>query len=354
MKTTKKIILCVSAIALFDVNLVANEMDTVKKEENIVTITMPKVPDAPKVEALVPKVVVVENGSTKSNQTTQELLKKEEVIFSDHVAPERYAKKNATAKKVEVGDIDGGRVSAYLHAPLLSVEQVKEKLEKAGFSVLAEYKIEEKGEIISLVFSDKAMQENASKKNRGFASTLRITVDTQNNLVNISNPIYVMRAFMQEEYDAKLAEDMLKRIRDNFEGLKNSEETVKYSVLEHFQFMENMPFYKDMQIIATGTNDELLAKAKKSNKIVYEQQLSNGAVMIGVELDKRTSKFVKKIGYLNSGLLPYPILIENGEAKILEPRFYISVMYPMLKMSEFMTIATIPGAITADCDKVFR
>ncbi len=354
MKTTKKIILCMSAIALFDVNLLANETDVVKKEENIVTITMPKVPDAPKVEALVPKVVVVENGSAKPNQTTQELLEKEKVIFSDHVAPERFAKKDAGAKKIEVGDIDGGRVAAYLHAPLLSVEQVKEKLEKAGFSVLAEYKIEEKGEITSLVFSDKAMQENASKKNRGFASTLRVTVDTQNNLVNISNPIYVMRAFMQEEYDAKLSEDMLKRLRDNFEGLTNSEEIVKYSVLEHFQFMENMPVYKDMQVIATGTNDELLAKAKKSNKVVYEQQLSNGSFVIGVELDKRTSKFVKKIGYLNSGLLPYPILIENGEAKILEPRFYISVMYPMLKMSEFMTIATIPGAITADCDKVFR
>ena len=53
-------------------------------------------------------------------------------------------------------------------------------------------------------------------------------------------------------------------------------------------------------------------------------------------------------------MLPYPILIENGKAKILDPKYYISYMYPMLKMSEFMTIATIPDAIVKDCKRVFR
>jgi len=258
------------------------------------------------------------------------------------------------ATKVEVGDIDNGRVTAYLHSPLLTLEEVKSKLEKAGFSVLAEYKIDEKGEIVSIIFSDKEMEAAATKKARGFASNLRVLIDTQNKIVNISNPIYVMRAFLQEEYDSKLAQDALKRLRDNFEGLKNSEDIVKFSVLEHFQFMENMPFYKDMQVVAIGTNEELLAKAKASEKVIYEQHLSNGTIVLGVDLGNRTSKFVKKIGYLNAGLLPYPIIIENGEAKILEPRYYIAVMYPMIKMSEFMTIATVPGAITSDCDKVFR
>jgi hypothetical protein len=198
------------------------------------------------------------------------------------------------------------------------------------------------------------MEESATKKSRGFASTLRVVIDTQNELINISSPIYVMKAFMQEEYDSKLAEDVLKRLRENFEGLNNSKEIVKFSVLEHYQFMENMPFYQDMQVVAIGNNEDLLSKVKASKSVVYEQHLSNGSIVVGVELGKRTSKFVKKIGYLNSGLLPYPVLIENGEAKILEPRFYIAVMYPTLQMSEFMTIATVPGAIASDCDKMFR
>ena len=76
--------------------------------------------------------------------------------------------------------------------------------------------------------------------------------------------------------------------------------------------------------------------------------------MIGVKLSRSTSRFVKKIGYQNSELLPYPILIENNVAKILDPKYYIAVMYPMLSMSEFMTIASIPDSIQKDCDKVFR
>jgi len=75
---------------------------------------------------------------------------------------------------------------------------------------------------------------------------------------------------------------------------------------------------------------------------------------VGVKLNKRTIKFPKKIGLNNAGMLPYPLLIENGEAKILDPKYYLSLMYPQLTMEEFMTIATVPDAIVTDCTKVFR
>lgn len=118
--------------------------------------------------------------------------------------------------------------------------------------------------------------------------------------------------------------------------------------------MQGMPKYQDMQTITKGSSKKLLASAKKSKKIVYEQKLSNGATILGVKLSKRTSKFIKKIGYQNAGLLPYPVLIEDGEVKILDPKYYIAVMYPTLKMSQFMTIATVPGAINKDIDRIFR
>jgi len=53
-------------------------------------------------------------------------------------------------------------------------------------------------------------------------------------------------------------------------------------------------------------------------------------------------------------MLPYPILIQDGKAKILDPKYYISYMYPLLKMTEFMTIATVPDAMVKDCERVFR
>ena len=113
--------------------------------------------------------------------------------------------------------------------------------------------------------------------------------------------------------------------------------------------------FKDMEVVARG--DDLLEKLKKKKnkkKVVFELKLDNGSVLIGVKLSNRTAKFPKKIGTKNAGMLPYPVLIENGEAKILEPKYYLSLMYPQLTMEQFMTIATIPGAIIKDCGKVFK
>ena len=89
-------------------------------------------------------------------------------------------------------------------------------------------------------------------------------------------------------------------------------------------------------------------------RVVFIQKLDNGSTLVGIKLRKRTNKFIDKIGTNNAALLPYPILIEDGKAKILDPKYYISVMYPRLQMSEFMTIATVPGAIVKDCERVFR
>jgi hypothetical protein len=118
--------------------------------------------------------------------------------------------------------------------------------------------------------------------------------------------------------------------------------------------MTAMPFYQDMVTVAKGKNEELLAKAKKNSDVVFIQEISPERALIGVRLAKRTAKFVKKIGTKNAALLPYPIVIENGEAKILDPKYYIALMYPALKMSEFMTISTVPGAIQVDCEGIFR
>ena len=333
--------------------------------ENVINITVPKAPDAPKVEAVVPTVNLIFEGqsvSEKKELSTEERTAEKEKKSTDAAFskgkrfPPNYYNKDAVevAKKVEVGEVDNDRIAAYLQGAFLSKDEAKAKLEAAGFTVLATYKVDKKGKVTSIVFSDQNMTTAASKTGRGFAASLRLLVDEKNNQISISNPVYVMKAFMQDDYDDALALATLKRLRDNFEGLKNSKDVVKYIRLPRYKFMNSMPVYEDMKVVSSGTNDELLAKARKSKKIVFEQKLDNGSTLLGVELGRRTSKFVKKTGYQNSELLPYPILIENGKAKILAPKYYIAVMYPLLSMSEFMTIATVPGAISKDCDKIFR
>ena len=327
--------------------------------ENSIKIEIPKVPEVPKVEAVVPKLTV-EHGS--SSQTNDEIIadctKKKVVIFSDRVAPFMLKHdehlNNDDNKTFEVGDLENGRVTAYLHGAFIDAKTVETTLQTAGFDVLSTYKVDKKGYATSLVFTNKAMQDSAAKIDRGFAGTLRVTVDKKNKLISISNPIYVMKAFMQEEYNKELAQATLKTIRDNFKDLKNSTEVIKFRVLERFQFMEGMPKYNDMISVGEGKNAALLKKAKKSKKLLYSKTLSNGSIIVGLKLGKRTTKFIKKVGYQNAGLLPYPVLIEDGKAKMLDPKYYIAVMYPMLKMSQFMTISTVPGAITKDIGKIFR
>lgn len=327
-----------------------------KAQKSDVVITMPLIPEVPQVQAKVPKLIVLDaDGNLIEKDKMEPYYTDKEVIFSTNVAPPRF-NRSVVSKKEEIlaGDIINSRVTAYLQTRLMDVKDVEEKLKAVGFKILATYKVDKKGVATSIVFTNEAMNKAASQNIRGFAGTLRILVDKKNKIVNISNPIYLMKAFMQKDYDKKIATDTLKAIRSAFPGVRNSEEMVKFRVLERFRFMENMPYYQDMKVVSTGDNKALLKKAKKSKKVVYTQHLSNGSIIVGVKLGKRTSKFVKKIGYQNSGLLPYPVLIENGEAKILAPQYYIAVMYPMLKMSQFMKIATVPGAIAKDIDRVFR
>jgi len=355
----KSIAISISAFMLLSTSLLQAEATVVEvPKTKIINIKLPKVPEVPKVKAVVPVVNLVVDGQTQVTHTVVEEEPEEThetvMIFSNRVPPGYYDKDKEVKKKAQVGEVDNGRVAAYLHTELMSVKDVKANLKKAGFDILSSYKVDKKGYATSIVFTNDAMKKAAAKATRGFASTLRVVVDKKNKITSISNPIYVMRAFMQKEYDKQLATATLTSLRDAFAGVKNSDEIVKFSMLERFRFMENMPYYQDMNVVSKGTNDSLIQKANNSKKVLYSQKLENGTYALGVKLGKRTSKFIKKTGYTNAGLLPYPVIIEDGQAKILDPKFYIAVMYPMLKMSQFMKIATVPGAIEKDCDKIFR
>ena len=358
-------LIVLSSLAFLYTNAVASEV-------SVINVTVPK---APKVNVTVPAVELVVDGEkvsrTSTNLTSSDDTSVSEakpkvsteentssyVISKDKRFPPNYFTKKEVKKepqKVEVGQVSNDRIAAYLQAPLLTQDEVVTKLKAAGFTLLSSYKVDKKGKVTSIIFSDETLTKKASTKGRGFAASLRLLIDEKNNQVSISNPVYVQKAFLQDDYDDALAQSALKRLRDNFEGLQNSKDVVKFIRLPRYKFMNGMPVYEDMIVVKEGSNETLLEKARKSKKVVFEQKLDNGSTLIGVKLSKRTSKFVKKIGYQNAELLPYPVLIEDGKAYTLAPKYYIAVMYPLLSMSEFMKIATVPGAINKDIDKIFR
>jgi hypothetical protein len=310
-----------------------------------ITITIPKPPK-------VPSVIKIKTTSGGMDGNTRSIK------FSKRVPPD-YVPSNQHKKKAKpqntstnIGKVTNGKTSAYLRGKFMNVKSAKLKLKEAGFEIISVTPVNKKGDLISIVFTDETLVKMASKPNRGFMASLRLLVNKKDNHISITNPVYLAKAFMQEEYDDKISKDTLAKITTHFKDLLNSKDKLKFQLLPKYQFMHGMPQYQDMTVVASG--NDLLEKIKNNKKVLFIQKLENGSALIGVKLEKRTSKFTGRIGTNNAALLPYPVLIEDGKAKIMDPKYYISVMYPLLQMSEFMTIATAPGAIVKDCEKIFK
>ncbi len=243
-------------------------------------------------------------------------------------------------------------VSTYKIAAYVDVETAKSKLSTAGFEVVGTYKATDAG--TTILYTNAAMKAAAAKEIRGFNAVGRILVDDERKQVSIANPLYFGAAFMQKEFNKTASLTVLNSLKKAFGTLKDSEDAWEAKGLSGYHFMIGMPNYEDMDTVGTGSTADLVAKAKAAKGTVSVVQIGTDRYVAFVELDKRTSGFVKKIGSQNSEILPYAVLIEGGAAKALNAKYYIAVSYPLLTMTEFMGIATVPDAITKSLQKIFK
>lgn len=265
--------------------------------------------------------------------------------------------KEATASDGVATKPAEAEVSTYLVGAYVDADTAQAKLTEADFDVLATYQVDKKGQYTSVVFTNAAMKATANKADRGFAAVLRLLVNNEKQEISITNPVYFGKAFMQDEFDYQAALAIKKSLTGAFGELKGSADKWEFDALAGYHFMMGMPYYEESAVLGEGDNAELLEKAKaykKGKNLIFELQIGEGRTLLGYALGKKTSKFVKKIGYQNAQILPYTVLIEDGKAKMLAGKYYIAISYPQLSMSEFMTIASIPGAIEKDLAKPFK
>ena len=320
-----------------------------KKEQTIPKdAVVIKVPKVPKVTVKVPQVVTI--GGSKIEPQKDVQLSMEMPAEYKEIKQAVHKEDNSSNKKEApiVGLVALGRVSTYLRAPLN--EDPKELLKKAGFTILAEKKID--NDISSIIFTNKDLEAMGEKS--PFIADLRVLVDHKNKKVTIQNPIYFGKAFMQENYNAQKAESVLKAINHAFANLKASKDKLKATLLPNYQFMFGMPYYKDMITVAKAkTSDALVVKIDKKS-LIYSQKVGKDSYIIGLNLNRSVESFVNKIGKENATLLPYPVMVQNGEAKILDPKYYIAISYPMLKMSQFMSISSVPDEIVENIKGIIK
>jgi hypothetical protein len=232
------------------------------------------------------------------------------------------------------------KVSAYFTAPYKSADSVKSNLAKSGFSVLSTYSPASKSHLKVIVFTNKKLKSLASSPTRGFASILRVMVDSKNKQVKVTNPKYWLNAFMQSKYTPSMSSDIQNSLEKTFGKLTPTKDVLDENKLSHYHFMMAMPYYEDMIEIPSTT-------VQKKNKL-FELKLNNGSKLIGVKLSKKTESFINTIGNKNAILLPYTVLVENGKTYALHGKFYLALSYPLLSMGQFMKIATTPGEIEDD------
>jgi hypothetical protein len=251
--------------------------------------------------------------------------------------------------------LEGQDVSTYLVGAYVDVKTATQKLQDAGYEVIASYDSVKKG--TTLVFTNDALKAEGAKPGKAHVAVMRLFIDKQEKMISFTNPVYFGKAYMQEFYNHEVFNAELEKIQSAFEGLSGSADKMKFDDLAGYHFMVSMPYYSDADEHAKGSQEELLTKAreyKEGKELIFELKLSDGVTLLGYDLGKRTKKFVEKIGRANGAILPYTIMVENGVASSMEAKYYIALSYPLLTMTEFTTIATVPGAIAKDLSKPFK
>ncbi len=258
---------------------------------------------------------------------------------------------STAAPSVSGGVAVDKEVAAYKYGAYATVDETKAKLSAAGFEVVGTYK-NDAG--TTVLFTNDAMKGEANKPLRALASVGRLLVDDERKQISVANPVYFNAAYYQSEYNHAAASAIYTSLEKAFGPFKDSADKWEFAKLGNYNFMIGMPYYQDMSVVGEGSTADLVAKAQKSKGFVGLVKLSEDRYVAFVELDRRTNGFVKKIGTQNAQVLPWAVLIEEGKAKALSAKYHIAISYPLLTMTEFMTIATVPGAIENDLKRIFK
>ncbi len=247
--------------------------------------------------------------------------------------------------------------NAYLIGAYEKKNSVVKKLEKAGFSIISTSKVGKK-KMDLVIFSHPEVEALANHPKRGFLiGALRLLINKKDKEIRISNPNYFLQAFLQDDYKEDIASKVTDLLNQAFTGLTPSTDQWAEDSIKSFQYMIGMPGYQDITVLGKGSVDKLVAKIDKKMKkkqFVFKHKLADDRYVYGVMPGKRTSKFVDKIGAQNALALPWMVLIEDNKAVTFDGKYFIALSYPLLSMDEFMTIATVPGAIEKDMKKLFK
>ncbi len=238
--------------------------------------------------------------------------------------------------------VNAQSISAYFKAKLSTPKIIISKLKKVGFTVLSSYELFPGKTLISIT-------DNNLKQTNTFVAVINLYINGKD--IRIQNPDYFGRAYLGKNYKDNQFDTTIQKLANALGILKTTEDVLEADKLPHYHFMFGMPYFEDIIVVGKGN-----IKSKLNSKnVLYKLTLPNGSILVGHKLSKDINSFVKKIGQEdNAALLPYQSMISGNKAYIMNPKYYIALSFPRLRMTHFMKISYIPGKIENEIKKVYK
>lgn len=224
------------------------------------------------------------------------------------------------------------QLTACYMSKIQPIQKVKSKLIANGFKIVSTDRIF-KDKIVITITNDELKATNS------YMATLHILINNKDNEIRVQNPSYLADAYIKDyRYgDFKRTLLSLKKVLNIMVPILQKKD---FTELPYYHFMFGMPYIDDTIVVA-----EHVTYPKKEN-ISYTLKLPNGSILIGHKLSQHTNNFLNTIYQSkNAQLLPYESIIKDGEATILDPKYYLPLSLPNLSMNHFMKIATTPDSI---------
>ncbi len=234
--------------------------------------------------------------------------------------------------------LDAKSVPAYYTAQYKDVKSAKNAMKKVGLYPIATYHPAGKSYLTTILYTSITLKKLAAKPKRGFAAVQRVLVNSKNKTLLVANPEYWLRAFLQNDYKNGSETAVKNALKKALGKMTPTKDALSSGKLAKYHFMFGMSYYDEMTELKKGK------KLSVSNR-VFSFSLSNGTKIYGVKIPRSVEKFVTVIGEDKALVLPYMVMVENGKALMLAPKYYLAISYPRLSMGKFMKISNTPSEI---------
>jgi hypothetical protein len=248
-------------------------------------------------------------------------------------------------------------------------DEVKGKVEGAGFEVVGSYSPYEDA-IILAITNDDLKKTAASSEFGGYAAGQRVSITKVGEEIQVSytNPVYYAGAYrIEDTAGAASALASLQSALGNMETFGTGDKELTSKDLRKYHYMFGMEYFDDPSELAEyDSQDEAVAAVEKGlaegrggvSKVYRIDIPGKDETVFGVALsdagcsgDEYIMSRIDKEAVRSTAHLPYEILVSDGDVYALYARFRIAISWPHLPMIQsdtgatFFNIMCAPNAI---------